>query len=674
MEQLYKEYKHNGTVNWDEFEADPETNQKKVVKVRNSDFIYGTLRVLYPCAIKFMSNVNFNPDNGDGSNPYYEPPKSTKAYKYTEPFSYVLGFFAGITLEADGIIVDLNRYIFRQHNRHLILQKVFALIELNDQPFIPGQGPADFGPELIVANNCWITNGTLGTNSHHGIHGNNNCDIKIDHLKIERFEVTSIGINGGKNIDIDNISVDGTADVAVLAIFSAAVFLRKFTLMILDRCSDSAGATGATGPCGATGESGATGPSGVTGATGCCIGPDACEDLREKLGALQEAIDLVVDDVAGSNCLGYINPDRDITKVFINRTRIPDGTTYGMLFNKPGAAVGPYSSAPPEYFDSKNIKIRNVCIKNIIGSVKEVIALSTGGALTDGGVPYGASGVQKDTTGAVFQICEVLDPATERYVGNVVSDMQLALARWSDRRLEDFDPCLAAIRDAGRLGTLNIHPAVVAWGRDDVTYEIDSRIISNTTLFSHLMRWTDIRYIGNGDSMFHVNKGFFGIRLDGVKCVDIQCTKICKVVNKSNKGSSKAGPYTGPTDGGHLDQNTMRGYTAADAYGIMVSGCADVTLKRLSICCIKSFNGSAYGVYIGGGSRHIKHGCNKITNVETCSPRHQVMPNKPPEAVKFYVDDTIEDYQIEEFQEDCKCEQCGGKCDGGCKDDDDDDH
>jgi hypothetical protein len=78
----YSQYQSNGTVSWAVFDANQATNQQKVVTVNNADFIFGTLRITVPCAIKITEDIVFNPDNG-GSNPYFDPMLSSNSGKYT---------------------------------------------------------------------------------------------------------------------------------------------------------------------------------------------------------------------------------------------------------------------------------------------------------------------------------------------------------------------------------------------------------------------------------------------------------------------------------------------------------------------------------------------------------------------------------------------------------------
>jgi hypothetical protein len=598
MNKIYNSYKLNGTISWTTFETNQELHKNKVIHVTNDDFKYGTLIVSQPCAIKFTENIVFNPDNGDSSNLWFEPHHSIKSTRYANN-AFRLGFFAAITIITQNVIIDLNEKKIEQSTRHYLLQRFYAHIELADQPFIQGQGPAEFGNIVESAKFCQIMNGTFGLSSHHAIHGNNNKYIYIYDIVIKKFEVAGIALNNIEALKITDCTIDGEfTNIPILGIFSSAVFLREFAKMSIDA-------------------------SGIS----------AANDLTIKFNNLETAINDVVSDVITN---GIIDNTRDSTKIFINESGLSDGASYGILINKKGVAIGAFSNTRPGQYESKNIKIKNVSIKNIIGKTKEIIALSGGGLNT--GAIYRNSNIQVDTTGSVFQILPVLDDLTELYVGNVVSELQIAIARWSDSNLSGYDQALYALRQAGRYGVLSIKPAIIAWARNDVSFIVDTYVINNLTTFSDLMSITGFKYIGNGDSMFHVAKGFFGIRLDSVTNTYISVT-IDTVANMGDFGSSLAGAYTGPTNGGHFDQDTMIGYTGADTFGILISACKDVYIKDSIIKNISSTNGSIYGININNDSYRCCVSKTNIFGITSDSLLVSELPNKLPHACGYYIDE-----------------------------------
>lgn len=597
---LYEEYKRNGYVTWDEYEKNPEKNEKKVVLIKNKDLKFGTLIVDRPVALRLEEDIVFNPNNENESNKYFRPEKSKKSDRYNNS-AFRLGFFAAIIISGKDIIVDLNCKSIAQGIGHYLIQRFYSHIELTNIPFIPTEGPTKFGDKIIAAKNCLIMNGSFKLSSHHAIHGNKNVNVTIENIKIERCELAGIALNGSDKIVVKDVHMDQEfEDVPILGTFSTAVQLMPF----------------------------------LRAAIRCAFRNDAKLDMKQKLDNLEKAVDDAFNDIVKSTnkCeIGKINPNRESTKIFINKDRLHDGTVYGMVFNKLGAAVGALASDRPKKYNAKNISVCNVTIKNLKSKVKEVVALSNGEAPKEN-IAYNNIGIQTDTAGSVFRILKVLGK-DELYHGNVISEAQLALARWSDRYLDNSDINLVKKREEGHFGTLRIHPAVVAWGRTDVNYEDDTGshkgIITSQTKFSKVMKLAEIKYICNGDSMFHVNKGNFGIRLDSVSEVELKNIDICGVVNNSENGSYLAGSYTNGTNGGHFGQDKMIGYTAREAHGIAIYGCENIKINNMLVGNIISKNGSAFGYKVGGKSKDIRLKNTECGCIKACMKGiKNVMPNK----------------------------------------------
>ena len=145
--------------------------------------------------------------------------------------TYGLGFFAAIAIAADNVDLYLDRHTLEQSKGHALMQRFYANIELNNSPFIPGVGPAQFvGDDDTFhpsANIRILGPGTLGRSSHHGIHGNSNVNIEIAHVTFTDFEVAAVSLNDADNVHIHDNEVNGNRkDVPVTGMFSAAHFIR----------------------------------------------------------------------------------------------------------------------------------------------------------------------------------------------------------------------------------------------------------------------------------------------------------------------------------------------------------------------------------------------------------------------------------------------------------------
>ena len=129
---------------------------------------------------------------------------------------FISGFFAGITIETDDVVLDLQGHEIRMDQSFYYQQPYFSIIELESQPFLPQQGPGFFGSDPIFANNVVIKNGVLGLSSHHAIHGNWNNEVIIEDIHVRDFQTHGIQLNGFDGLTVRNVEVGPTTDIAYL--------------------------------------------------------------------------------------------------------------------------------------------------------------------------------------------------------------------------------------------------------------------------------------------------------------------------------------------------------------------------------------------------------------------------------------------------------------------------
>jgi hypothetical protein len=208
FDNLQSTYEANGSVSWSTFSSDQSAHKNKVVTLQQADFANGTLRVQQPCLLKLTENIAFNPNRPETwlnesdqvTSDFAQAAKldpnrvldwkpdqlngtnNAQYFQNDVAFAYGLGFFAALAIETENVILDLNNYTFQQHEEHALQQRFFACIELADQPFMPFQGPSNFGAVLRSARNCYIKNGVIGLSSHHGIHGNDCDEIMVENV------------------------------------------------------------------------------------------------------------------------------------------------------------------------------------------------------------------------------------------------------------------------------------------------------------------------------------------------------------------------------------------------------------------------------------------------------------------------------------------------------------
>lgn len=502
---LQKRYRREPNLTWAEFSNVPEdpemqtedaqraaqqANAYACVHVDESDFAHGTLIVFAPCELIFDGTVyTVSPNEDQDFRPTAAQREPLRLYSGDE---YALGFFAAIAIRSHDVTLTLNRSTLQQSALFALQQRFFALIELADQPFVPGQGPADFGDELVPAENVIITNGSLGRSSHHGVHGNGARRVLLHAIDFADYEVAAVSVNGVHDFVVDQCRALGSRnDVPVGATYSAARFLVPFI--------DAALA--------------------IRGSDDPALAPEY-DNLVAKSDVLRIAMNSTV--VAVQDNLPGSIPD-----VFQlgNDEGLIDGNGYGFLFNVRGVAVNGFVEQLPTVEQcATNVAMFECEVRNTAAAVDQVVALrevSSGRVLTD-------------TAGAVLPIDRIVD-GDKKYVGTPLSDAQIALARLVNAS--------ALLQGTGEFSGLYVPNEIVEWAENANPASLDD-IPDFATRYERIY---------NGDSMFHVNKGVLGVNCNGIYGLTLKNVVVDGVRNAGmaadegnhpNQGESMVG-YTG---------------------------------------------------------------------------------------------------------------------------------
>jgi len=502
--------------NYIDLENSINSNVKKTIYLNNQNFKNGTV-IIAPDYYLITDNNNtsikvvgstkntqftltedivFNPNSllmiaGDINDPSAREiasssrPSATQVEIYPQD-AYGLGFFCAISIYSNNIILNLNGFEIKQSSEHALQQRFYSNIELASIPFLPSQGPHTFGTKIKFANKCIIKNGILGRSSHHAIHGNLATNIIIKNIIAYDYEVGIIGLNGVRNIFIDNLQGEGQrTDVPVLGIFSTARFIWPFLDALQTYNSETK----------------LEFPYSVNGNT-------ATLELRIEgiITAIENDIKEVYLDVIDPNT-GKKTGNLVSNTLYKNTLQLVDGNSYAILINQVGVAVlgFPISSQEP----SSNIYIVDSIIKNHIGFINEIPALENP-----------AGGHEKDPVGSVFQTQnkhgeELLTITSEGiYKGNAVANAQLYIAK-------------AIINDEKFFMGKNAS---------------DTPCVKRNSISQRTLNWaesgqslnnTDINYIFNGDSMFHVNKGLVTFKLDAIDGLYVNNCVLTTLHNKT---------------------------------------------------------------------------------------------------------------------------------------------
>ena len=367
----------------------------EVIEISQEDFANGTYRITKPGYYKLISDISFCPNPKVSSNTkpgeinvlhnFSPTPQQLGTDEY--PFMpYHLGFFAAITIEADGVILDLNGKTLSQHPMHYLQQRFFTCISLGSAPFITGQGPGNFGP-FVPCRNVLIKNGFIGRSSHHSIHGNGMINVVLENLLLYNFEVAGLSLNGGENLLFRNLDIShNNQDVPVLASYSHAMFIRKF---LQDLKTQE--------------------PSAV---------------LQTKGGS--KTIDQVISDLETEMIekvyLKFLNNETITSELFKNSNNLADGANYGILLNPLGVAVENFRTSREGAVGNVDVVMHDIAIDHITSGPKEIIGISID---TDG------TNVQKGPVGEVIRILECQD-ANGNYLPNTLSNAWFILGKYAN--------------------------------------------------------------------------------------------------------------------------------------------------------------------------------------------------------------------------------------------------
>lgn len=579
--------------------AEAKHKTSPVTLLTNADFIYGTYIIDKPGTYKLAEDISFNPnspatlnaavDSGvispdvaaaaglskpvdaySAGNPLFTQfafglggdrftPGGPLDARY-DPAGFGIGFFAAICIIGDDVVLDLNGHTIEQSAEHALLQRFFAVIELADQPFIPNQGPFGFGDEIQSARRVTIKNGTIGRSAHHGIHGNSNRNIVVHNVDFVDYEVAAIALNGVKGLFVSNVTAQNRKDVPVLGAFSVAQFIKAF----INELTRNGSATTLT-----------VGGQELTVST-------IQAELRTFINNVHHDI------IAAPH---FVNDRAQIDRaahpaeyaLFNNPLGLIDGNSYSFVVNNLGVAVNGFPARPDDAGNvAEDIVFHNVRVFEQRAFINEVVALDTG-----------AGAESLDPVGALFSVWNVhpdsgrpitvsnLDPAQARYIGNPVANAQAFVAK-SNANIEFAGSNLD-------LSRLSISPAVLDW----VEGQPGSATLADI----------GATYLCNGDTMFHVNKGVIGFKMDAARNVHLINTSVSGLTNFGAPGSSRCGNYL---DTKSHPKQTLPGYGGAHVRGYTFSGSEKVRVYHAEATQLQSAWGPAIGFDILTDTTNLK--------------------------------------------------------------------
>lgn len=443
---------------------------------------------------------------------------------------YHLGFFAAITVEADNILLDLNNKTLRQSKLHNVQQRFYANIELASSPFIPNQGPGNFGSTINIPKNIIIKNGCLGLSSHHGIHGNKMENVILQNLVCKDFEVAGIALNGTNNTIMDDIVLLGTSlDIKVLSTYSSGRFIRNFLKKLPDHHTNII-----------------LDINGIT------------KNLTTILTDLNTKLDEVKVSVENNNSLP--------NSIFKNITGEYDGNVYGIVLNRKGVVINDFiTSLGDATTGNRDVFLNNIRIKNIISTPLEIVGITCPDPQTGA---YGKKS-QVGPAGDVLQISTISD-SNGKYVPNVLSDAKLLLGKYNNPKQ----------------GTTCITPEVIDWA-EQCTGDISGIIHTAGRYFTsggdsmaHAMKGNIAMFISSGERIKLNN-----LTIDTVKSNGnfVGTDPLLETIDK--KGAASFGVVVTGSKDVNLNSVDIKNVFSnnGDSIGIMIKSSSNTSYNNTSI-------------------------------------------------------------------------------------------
>mmetsp|Transcript_21196 Transcript_21196/g.48125 ORF Transcript_21196/g.48125 Transcript_21196/m.48125 type:complete len:661 (-) Transcript_21196:265-2247(-) len=541
--------------------------KKESIEAKECDFnLYqrmfdeGTYVISKPGLYCLAEDISFNPNSAaylrtkfsDQSITAYEASMPLHSqYATYNPRAYGVGFFAAIAVSGDNVILDLRGHVLQQDKEHALLQRFYANIETADRPFIPGQGPHDFGSKIGSARSLLVTNGRIGRSSHHGIHGNRSVNVTLQDLNIYDFEVAGMSVNACQGLIVKDVDIKSRDDVPVLGQFSALLFLRPYVnyLAAIDSPLTFRG-----------------------------------RNATEIKASMKKMVNNVHKDLilAGRDTIDRTEHPKEWA-LFHNKERVIDGNCYGLLINSDGAAVNGFPSDVK--VPSRQVRLENVQVKRLRGNIREIVGMA---AHED------TSAVATDPIGSLLQLLAVDSEdnftalsSDGKYVGNTVTNAQMLVAH----------AVHVGAFDGSRLSTKRntIPRELVEWAEK-----------GSQTLLEHVSSTPHggphgTGFLCNGDQMFHVNKGVIGFKLDGSESVQASKIRAGEISNIGGVGSQLCGNYIKS----HPKAN-FHGYGGAFARVMTICGTKDANVTDFHAEFTSSRSGSVVGLEIATDSENVQ--------------------------------------------------------------------
>ena len=507
-----------------------------------------------------------------------------------------MGFFAGITVEAEDVVLDLNGHRLEMSEYFYYQQRWFTIIELSTQYFLPGQGIGNFGGDPSVASNVEIRDGILGLTSHHAIHGNHNRQVLLRNIKVENWETHGIQLNGFDGVKMIDIEIGQTSDKVYFSgeYGHMRMLLPRYKKMADEMESDLA--------------------SGAIDESEMYIhfdGRDEATTMRDITDEIELEMNLAFDYVTKGVSITDENDEEydsfvSALNLFVRDNSIPyGGAQYGIFLNTFGASVFTYNLETNYY--SSNVYMENIKIHGLRHSMKEYVMFEDGSSQNVMLNPFNAPISAEET----FVSMKIEGDEKFEYRGNLLVDAYIASNKFSN----SFNYLQLQL-----LG----NDLVVPWATGETELGSDAFTMSCAV-----------------DVMIHTGKGINGLRLDGVESVVMKNIEIYDIHDSTPLGKNICGKYQTQF---RQTLPMQKGFSGNMNQAININAAKNVIIEDVRIHDIVSDYGPAFGISIWPACEVTLQGdiivndLNAGKLLESGTFSYTDLPNQAPEAcaVRIY--------------------------------------
>ena len=621
---LYREYYHSG----------------QVVLCDQDDFKDGTVRITEPGLYVLTEDIVFDPADGFATDASGNPEATLLGTGDYADQAYKLGFFAAITVETDGVILDLQGHTIRQSYAHYFRQRFFNVIQLATSPFIPGQGPgavqadSDDTP-YKAASRCLILNGTIGLSSHGGIHGNNNEKVMLQKLTVRDFETTGVQLNGVKTAFADNVTLKG---IACAPVASQTFSLVRHYLALREIKADTT-LTPPTAPACITAWTATDLHAGLDTVVQLLLAPFAAADAGVTAGtatyattdtALAAIWTQLCTDVAAylGTFTAPATPPVEPTR-FVNQYPTTDAASVHATATAVCAATTTCSTAKPLPDGSAMVGLMCNCTGVAVNEVRDVCPANGQGCCAAGGAERYAT----DAAARRHSECVTLNCVTVERLHLRASE-SLGFKHDGDKFVRDFT---GAVLDVSTLRPgdgfeqactyVSMQKGTSPWSGTTAEAVAIQTFVACETGDSYPdyaplhSACPNAQWVYNIDIMAHVNKGVFGLRLENVKGLTLEGVQVKDLVNASAVVAPRYLPrdrqplpssVTSDATTGlklvsaiatPLDQTSALAHGGADIRGVFVGQCQGTLITKTSVSACEACAGLVRALEVDDSTR-----------------------------------------------------------------------